>query len=266
MGADVIKQLSKELGGSGILKLTTDLGTDAVKQLSKELGAKGIKELYETFGSQGIKELINEIGIGGIKQIGVKGLKEIGTHLSPKEIGEWLAELGPDKMKHVAETYGGDAMKHYGQEFFKLHQGVTQDTMGHLLKNDGIVKGEIKGCHDQATFFSELSGKGEIVGQTPMPGNPDVVKYQYNLYKKDKAGKIIDPHVLSSGKPKLKTTMKDLASNPNKWQDIGNAAIDDAIKKKTLPQAGGEFVGSGQGTSIRGYYRDGKITSFFPNF
>jgi hypothetical protein len=142
--------------------------------------------------------------------------------------------------------------------------------MKHLLTNDGIVKGEIKGCHDKATFLSELTGQGEIVSQTPMSSNPDVVKYEYKLYQKDKAGKIIQPPTLSTGKPKLKTVMDGLASDPDKWKDIGNAAAEDAIKKKDFPTptAGTEFTGVGNGTPIRGYYHHGKgeVTSFFPDF
>jgi len=89
---------------------------------------------------------------------------------------------------------------------------------------------------------------------------------EYKLYQKDKAGNIIQPPTLSTGKPKLKTVMDGLASDPDKWKDIGNAAAEDAIKKKTFPAAGGEFTGVGNGTPIRGYYRGDKVDSFFPDF
>ncbi|MEB3294601.1 MAG: hypothetical protein VKJ24_15705, partial [Synechococcales bacterium] len=187
--------------------------------------------------------------------------------LTPTEIQDFVNQLGSaEKVKILADKYGGEVLKHYGADFFKDYKGVTQDTINHLLKNEGVQKGEIKGCHDQATFLSELNGKGEVVSTTPDPANPDVVRYEYKLYQKDAKGKIEQPPTLSTGKPKLKTVIKDLASDPNKWQDIGNAAADDAIKSKTFPKDGGAFEGTGQGIRIRGFYRPNKVDTFFPNF
>lgn len=200
-----------------------------------------------------------------IKDLGVDTVKKIGVHLTPKEISDFVQQLGTAKVKELVEKFGDDVMKHYGHAFFKAYKGVTQDTIDRLLKNEGIVKGAIEGCHDRATFLSELSGKGETLpNPTPMASNPDVVEYEYKLYQKDKAGNIIQPPTLSTGKPKLKTVIDGLASNSNKWKDIGNAAAEDAIKKKTFPAAGGEFSGVGNGTPIRGYYRGDKVDSFFP--
>ena len=73
--------------------------------------------------------------------------------LTSKEISEFIKDLGPDKVKELADKFGGDVMKHYGHAFFKSYKGVTDDTMNHLLQNDGIVKGQIKGCHDADMFY-----------------------------------------------------------------------------------------------------------------
>ena len=201
-----------------------------------------------------------------LDSLGQDTVTKIKSHLTPQEITEFVNDLGVAKVKELADRFGGDVMKHYGHAFFKSYQGVTQDTIDHLLKNDGIVKGEIKGCHDKATFLGELNGKGQVVNQVTMPGNSDVIKYDYKLYQKDKTLKIIQPPTLSTGKAKNKTVIDGLASNQSLWQSIGNQAVETAIKNKKLPVPGGRFEETINGMVIVGYLRNGKVNTFFPYF
>ena len=201
-----------------------------------------------------------------LNSLGQDTVAKIKSHLTPQEITEFVDELGVAKVKELADKFGGDVMKHYGHAFFKSYQGVTQDTMNHLLKNDGIVKGVIKGCHDKATFLGELNGKGQIVNQTTMTGNSDVIKYSYKLYQKDKTLQIIQPPTLSIGKAKNKTVIDGLASNQSLWQSIGNQAVETAIMSKKLALDGGQFKEIVNGITIVGYLRNGKVDTFFPSF
>ncbi|MBW4448470.1 MAG: DUF4157 domain-containing protein [Spirirestis rafaelensis WJT71-NPBG6] len=231
-----------------------------VKPGEAKLGSKtNADRLIVELGEERANKLVDDLTPDVVNKL----LKD----LTPSEIQDFVSQLSSsEKVKFLTEKYGSEALKHYGSDFFKNYEGVTQDTINHLLQNDGIVKGEIKGCHDQATFLNELNGKGEVVSEIPDPSNPDVVRYEYKLYQKDAAGKIKQPPTLSIGKAKLKTVIKDLANNPDKWKDIGNAAADDAIKRKEFPKDGGSFEGNGKGINIRGFYRPNKVDTFFPNF
>ena len=201
-----------------------------------------------------------------LDSLGQNTVAKIKSHLTPQEITEFVDELGVARVKDLADKFGGDVMKHYGHAFFKSYQGVTQDTMNHLLKNDGIKKGEIKGCHDKATFLGELNGKGQFVNQVTMPSNSNVIKYDYKLYQKDKALNIIQPPTLSTGKAKTKTVIDGLASNQSLWQSIGNQAVETAIKNKKLVPGVGEFKETINGMTIFGYLRNGRVSTFFPDF
>ncbi|MEH1830029.1 MAG: hypothetical protein V7L22_32625 [Nostoc sp.] len=229
-----------------------------VKPLETKLGKANAERLIAELGEERANKLVEDLTPDIVNKL----LKD----LTPSEIQDFVSKLGSEKLKLLTEKYGGEVLKHYGSDFFKDYKGVTQDTINHLLQNDGIVKGEIKGCHDKATFLNELNGKGEVVSEIPDPSNPDVIRYEYKLYQKDAAGKIKQPPTLSTGKAKLKTVIQDLAGNPDKWKEIGNEAADDSIKRKAFPASGGAFEGTGKNIKIRGFYRPNQVDTFFPNF
>ena len=195
-------------------------------------------------------------------------IKKISPPLTPEEISEYIEALGIAKVKELAEKFGGDVMKHYGHTFFKSYKGATQDTINHLLKNDGIKKGAIKGCHDADTFLDELvtSGIGNIRQATPHPSNSQIIRYEYSLYQKNPDGSFVKPKTLKD-KPLVKTVMKDLKSNQNYWQELANKAAEDAIKRKEFPISEGKFIGNTpDGISIEGWYRNNSIDTFYPIF
>ncbi|MEH1821099.1 MAG: hypothetical protein V7L31_18800 [Nostoc sp.] len=229
-----------------------------VKPLETKLGKANAERLIAELGEERANKLVEDLTPDIVNKL----LKD----LTPSEIQDFVSKLGSEKLKLLTEKFGGEVLKHYGSDFFKDYKGVTQDTINHLLQNDGIVKGEIKGCHDKATFLNELNGKGEVVSEIPDPSNPDVIRYEYKLYQKDAAGKIKQPPTLSTGKAKLKTVIQDLAANPDKWKEIGNEAADDSIKRKAFPASGGAFEGTGKNIKIRGFYRPNQVDTFFPNF
>ena len=203
-----------------------------------------------------------------LDSLGQNTVTKIKSHLTPQEITEFVDELGVAKVKELADKFGGDVMKHYGHAFFKSYQGVTQDTMNHLLKNDGIVKGQIKRCHDADMFYDELvtTGIGQITNRTPHPTNPDIFRYDYSLYKKDGKGGFVTPKQLKN-QVEAKTVIKGLIANKNHWQEIGNEALDNAIKQKAFPIADGKIIATASnGTVIEAWYRSGSIQTIYPQF
>lgn len=264
VGAQALRELVDTFSAKGAKELVDTFQVDGLQKLVVAFPVKSLKELVDTFTVKGLKELTDEVGIQTLKDLGPDALKQIGTHLNPKELADFVKDLGIDKVKDLARKYGGDAMKHYGKAFFKSYQGVTQNTMNHLLVNHGIKKGEILGCHDKATFLTELTGIGRVVDHTPGPNG--AVRFAYKLFQKDQTGKIIFPHKLSTGKEKLKTVIDGLAADPAKWLAIGNAAADDAIRRKVFPAVGGWFSGVGLGVKIKGVFRPDEVDTFFPDF
>ena len=144
-----------------------------------------------------------------LDSLGQNTVAKIKSHLTPQEITEFVDELGVAKVKDLADKFGGDVMKHYGHAFFKSYQGVTQNTIDHLLKNDGIVRGQIKGCHDADMFYDELVSKGigQIRSRTLHPINSDIFRYDYSLYKQDGKGGFVIPKQLKN-KVKAKTAIE----------------------------------------------------------
>ena len=203
-----------------------------------------------------------------LDSLGQNTVTKIKSHLTPQEITEFVDELGVARVKELADKFGGDVMKHYGHAFFKTYQGVTQNTISHLLKNDGIVKGQIKGCHDAGIFYNELvtKGVGAITNKTPHPTNPNIIRYDYSLYKKNKDGSFVTPKQLKN-KVEAKTVIKGLISNQNHWKEIGNEALDNAIKQKSFPVSDGKVIGTASdGTVMEAWYRGGSIHTIYPQF
>ena len=216
------------------------------ERLLGELSGKELAELESKLGPEALAKLAN--GLGG------------------REIQRFCDRLGGAKLKNLAQRFDGAVLEHYGVDFFEKYQGVTERTMEHLLKNDGIVKGEIKGCHDEAMFLQALLGKqnGEIIRRTPHPTEPGVTKIEYRLYRRHPEGYVAMPPTLQSGKPEAKTVIRGLAEDPRKWQALANEALDGAIRRKEFPIAGSKFeVPTPGGLKIKGYIHDGIVDTFY---
>ena len=111
-------------------------------------------------------ELVTEIGVQGIKDLGVRALKKLPGILSPKEIGEWLTDLGAVSSA-LAETYTGEALKHYGRNWFKLYKGVTGQTQHHLLVGEFNALGFLQsGCHDKGAFDAVVAAGNAVIDAT----------------------------------------------------------------------------------------------------
>jgi hypothetical protein len=276
VGANLVKKLADDLTGRELKQLADQLGTDVLKKLAADATGAELKQLVADVGADVVKHLGKDLSMVEIRklvsELGVDTLKKIGLHLSPAEIAEFVKELGEARVKDLAKRYGGEAMKHYGHAFFKTYKGATTKLRTHLLTNDGIKGGEIKGCHDQATFLDELvtKGNGQIVGSTVHPARADVVKHEYKLFRKKADGSFeldaAGQKVLSTGKAKIKTTIDNLTGTIADWLKIADDAADEAIKGMRLPAAGGQFTETVGGLSIGGFVRGGEIDTIFVIF
>lgn len=194
-------------------------------------------------------------------------LEKLLVDMPLSEIDDFLLKVGSTKFKELLNKFNPDVLRYYGSLFFKQYKGTTQDTIEHLLRNDGIRRGEIKGCHDAMLFFDELviQGRGQIITSTPHPSHPGIVNHEYKLFVRDRTGAIIPPPTLKSGPPSIKTVLRDLASDADTWKALANEAADDAIRSKRFPRGGGRFEGrTASGLEIEGWYRGGPIETFYP--
>lgn len=183
------------------------------------------------------------------------------------ESDDFLRRVGIKKFKILLNRFNADVLRHYSASFFENYKGVTRYTIDHLLRSDGIRRGEIKGCHDAAMFLNELviQGRGQILLSTPHPSHPSIINHEYKLFVRDRTGSVVRPPTLKTGHPSVKTVLQNLASDADTWKALANEAADDAIRCKTFPSSGGRFYGkTSSGLEIEGWYRGGSIETFYP--
>jgi Domain of unknown function (DUF4157) len=198
------------------------------------------------------------------KLLGEDTLRQIGGRLTREQIEAFIKDLGVDGTKQAVSKFGPDAMAKYGAAFFKNFKGVTNNTMQHLLQNDGIKGGEIKGCHDKSLFLSEISKWGKILSQERNPMDARVERYSYKLFIRNSAGKVEQPpQLLTGSKIPDKTVIDGLIANSSYWKNIGQLAIIRAIRNGTLDTANADFSASAFNLKIRGFYRNGEVQTFW---
>jgi hypothetical protein len=198
------------------------------------------------------------------KLLGEDTIRQIGGRLTREQIEAFIKDLGVDGTKQVVSKFGPDAMAKYGAAFFKNFKGVTNNTMQHLIQNDGIKGGEIKGCHDKSLFLSEISKWGKILSREQNPIDARVERYSYKLFIRNSAGKVEQPpQLLTGSKVPDKTVIDGLIANSSYWRNIGQLAIIRAIRNGTLDTANADFSTSSFNLKIRGFYRNGEVQTFW---
>ena len=210
------------------------------------------------------------------KLLGEDTMRQVGGRLSQQQLESFIKELGVAGTKQALSRFGPEAMAEYGAAFFKNFKGVTSNTMRHLIQKEGISGGEIKGCHDKATFLRELtsdslvtsSGKphplGQILSSETNPTNSQVIQYNYKFFMKNRAGKVIEPPTLSSSaKIPTKIVIDGLISNQTYWENVGRLAIIRAIRLKQLNLSSAKFYAEAFGLKIEGYIRNGEVHTFY---
>lgn len=202
------------------------------------------------------------------KGIGEREFTIIMRELEAAELKAYVDKVGQAQLAELAARFDGSVLKYYGADFSSAFKGITNDTKNHLLVGEGIAQGEISGLHDQAKFYELLvtQGNGEIIATTA--ATSDVTKYEYKLYRRSSTGGVAQPPTLASGAPKIKTVMKDLDKNWDKWQKAAEEAIDDSMRSKQFPTGTGsqaDWIGKASGgTQMTGYFRGGSIATFYP--
>lgn len=184
---------------------------------------------------------------------------------SKKTRAEFVAELGEEATEGLLSRYGAKALEHYGLAFFRTWQGVTDATMKHLTTVDGVKRGKISGCHDEALFLATLEGGeiGKVVSKKSSTVDSRITEVEYVLFQRDGTGKVIDPPKLRSGTPHKKTLVQDLVGNAPTWRETIRDGLDDAIRRLALP-AGREVFVQISGVPWSGYVDNGIVTSIFP--
>ena len=140
---------------------------------------------------------------------------------------------------------------------------ITNDLRNHIKNIDTSVprKRGIGGAHNRDVF---MQNNIKIIDETPNPNMKGVTTIRYQMPKLDKTGTPI-PGKYQSGTPKVKTVYDPTIISTDEYLNRGlqaanNAALQDP--EGILPR---EWVGvDDYGTTWRGYYENGNITSMYP--
>jgi hypothetical protein len=259
LGRAALRDLASHLGAKDLQELVTKLSGPVVKELTERLGGDGIARVHGRWKSGGMKELVDEIAVDGVSDIGAEGLARIDRKLTPLQIKEWMTELGQAKMKHVSETYGGEAMVHYGKEWMRDFKGFTTHTQKHVTVGDGLdTKKGVSGCHDydqfNNQFLSLVPPRLYVHSQT---NSGTLVHYEYSVMKADGSGPKAQHHD--------KTTMHGLEAGWTTWQPLLEVEIDKMIAAKRFPKTAGPGTRfTAGGTKWDFFFRDSEIATIFP--
>ena len=211
----------------------------------------------------------------------VADLEKLLKDMSAAEIDQFINDLkNADKFRIIAKKYVGQALTHYGAEFFKDFAGVDKGTIDHLSVIAGITqKKGITGCHDEAMFLAEMakqpekvkappgSGRGPITSTAVHPADAAIKKFTYQMWAQDGKGNLASP-LVATNDVFYKTTIQGLASNPGTWQALANQAVEHSINTLNFPKGvDGNFTGiAGNGLKWFGWYRGKSIDTIFVVF
>jgi len=255
LGRALFREFATVFSAASFKRLIDKIGARTARELAEAIGVREVRTLVQKFGYEGLAELVNKIGVQGIRDLGMKALKKLSGHLSPKEIGEWFIDLGATKMRHVAETYGARSMKHYGKDWFKVYKGVTAQTQHHLLVGRFNDAGHLlSGCHDK-TVFDGVVAAGNVVIDTTRTRVSGIYT-EYSWRRPTQAATTLNP----------KTVVDRMSANWATWADRIRRATDELIRLRRFPINPDRIPPSDiSGVKWWGYFRNDEIATFFPD-
>ena len=254
LGRALLKEFVEEMSAKSLKKLVDRLGARTVKDLAEAIGVKEVRTLADKFGYDGLANLVAEIGVQGIKDVGVRALKKLPGILSPTDIKNWIADLGVAEFRRVAETYTGEALKHYGSAWFKAYKGVTAQTQHHLLVGEFNNLGHLRaGCHDKGVFDAVVAAGNAIIDATRTRSVGIYTEYWWR--RPTQAVNNLGP----------KTVVDGLAADWVTWAERIRKATDELIGNRTFPINPGAIPETTmENASWRGFFRNDEIATFFP--
>jgi hypothetical protein len=190
------------------------------------------------------------------KDMKIAALEEllIRADMPVSQLKEYIAKLGVTQTEVLLQKYGGDAMKYYGASWFKAFKGIDTNVRFHLVDEVKTGGGQVKGCHDTATFESlyvTASPPKIIVHSKRQVGT--YTEYEYNLVTS------------TGGQPKFKTTRNNLARDWSQVLDNLNDELDRLIRTNEFPKVdGGPFTVQYEGVIWIFYFRANSITTIYP--
>lgn len=267
LGADAFKTLSA-IDPTEIVRLEEALGPDVLRTLALELDASAIVRLEKQLRPAAVQKLVKDLAprriVELLEALGDKALRRLSTGMTGAEIEEYAAALGLDRLRVLTMKFEPDVLKHYGIPFWQRFEQLMVDLRQHLVAGEGISQGEIKGLHDAEAFETFLVGQrhGEIISRKKWPRGPDVEYLEYKLYRHDAARAVIQPPT-PRNEIVEKTVIRGLAQNWATWERNFSEMIEAAIRRKTFPTRDGRFEADFRGAEIRGFVRDGRISTVY---
>lgn len=226
----------------------------------EEAVARQYPSLVAAVGNVAAQELTN--GYGGVPQAevkiatwGAKVVQDLVSVFTGPELKVFESKVGVVRFADLVTAKGlpGSALQAYEPVFLKKFPGANDRTWSHLATIDYNSKSEITGGHDKKMFEDFAAAKGVVVNSRVDKG--DFVKVTYTTTWADG----------SRAADGVKTLIPDLIANKATWMANANEALWNAIAKKEFDPSKARWTGSTRsGDRFEGFYRNGKIDTFFP--
>lgn len=226
----------------------------------EEAVARQYPSLVAAVGNVAAQELTN--GYGGVPQAEVKiatwganVVQDLVSVFTGPELKVFESKVGVVRFADLVTAKGlpGSALQAYEPVFLKKFPGANDRTWLHLATIDYNKKSEITGGHDKKMFEDFAAAKGVVVNSRVDKG--DFVKVTYTTTWADG----------SRAADGVKTLIPDLIANKATWMADANEALWNAIAKKEFDPSKARWTGSTRsGDRFEGFYRNGKIDTFFP--
>lgn len=226
----------------------------------EEAVARQYPSLVAAVGNVAAQELTN--GYGGVPQAEVKiatwganVVQDLVSVFTGPELEAFESKIGVVRFADLVTAKGlpGSALQAYEPVFLKKFPGANDRTWSHLATIDYNSKSEITGGHDKKMFEDFAAAKGVVVNSRVDKG--DFVKVTYTTTWADG----------SRAADGVKTLIPDLIANKATWMANANEALWNAIAKKEFDPSKARWTGSTRsGDRFEGFYRNGKIDTFFP--
>jgi hypothetical protein len=226
----------------------------------EEAVARQYPSLVAAVGNVAAQELTN--GYGGVPQAEVKiatwganVVQDLVSVFTGPELKVFESKVGVVRFADLVTAKGlpGSALQAYEPVFLKKFPGANDRTWSHLATIDYNSKSEITGGHDKKMFEDFAAAKGVVVNSRVDKG--DFVKVTYTTTWADG----------SRAADGVKTLIPDLIANKATWMADANEALWNAIAKKEFNPSKDRWTGSTRsGDRFEGFYRNGKIDTFFP--
>lgn len=258
--AKAYPELNAAIGSSAAQELANEFEDTGVAQLRSLIPDKRLKTLCEHLRSSQLRALADAYDIPTmwvkIQAWGDTAVADLLTEYSAAEIKVLEARIGAPRFTDLIanKRLTAAAIKYYPTNFLKTFAGATDATWAHLIDIKYNAKGGISGGHDKAVFDAFAEREGVQINSRRSLGSFEKVSYT-TFDRSD--------NELETGS---KTLIPSLGAKKAKMLAAVNEALWHAIAEKNFDVGRADWYATTRDNSqaFSGFYRNGKIDTFFP--